>query len=127
MPGGSPGNPQSGALPLAARSAGWCRNCTAAWTPWSGACQSWNNAWASARTYATWTGRSPRSGGTKEAAIDVQDFEGAAVLRDRESQLLSDKAAREQEWAALPSLSEEIERLRDLLRQHGIDPQDGVA
>ena len=49
------------------------------------------------------------------------------MLRDRESQLLTDKAAREQEWAALPSLSEEIERLRDLLRQHGIDPQDGVA
>ena len=63
----------------------------------------------------------------KEAAIDVQDFEGAAVLRDRESQLLGDKAAREQEWAALPSLSDEIERLRDLLRRHGIDPQDGAA
>jgi hypothetical protein len=27
----------------------------------------------------------------------------------------------------LPSLSDEVERLRDLLRQHGIDPQDGVA
>jgi ATP-dependent Clp protease ATP-binding subunit ClpC len=63
----------------------------------------------------------------KEAAIDVQDFENAAVLRDRERQLLSDKAAREQEWAAQPSLSEEIERLRDLLRRHGIDPQDGAA
>ena len=63
----------------------------------------------------------------KESAIDVQDFEGAAVLRDRENQLLSDKAAREQEWAALPSLSDEIDRLRDLLRQHGIDPQDGAA
>jgi ATP-dependent Clp protease ATP-binding subunit ClpA len=63
----------------------------------------------------------------KEAAIDAQDFESAAVLRDRESQLLSDKAAREQEWAALPSLSDEVERLRDLLRRHGIDPQDGAA
>jgi ATP-dependent Clp protease ATP-binding subunit ClpC len=63
----------------------------------------------------------------KEAAIDAQDFENAAVLRDRESQLLSDKAAHEQQWAALPSLSEELERLRDLLRRHGIDPQDGVA
>src|ERR1700761_5371945 len=63
----------------------------------------------------------------KEAAIEVQDFEGAAVLRDRETQLLSEKASREQEWAALPSLSQEIERLRDLLRRHGIDPQDGVA
>jgi hypothetical protein len=63
----------------------------------------------------------------KEAAIDAQDFENAAVLRDREQQLLSDKAARLQEWAALPSLTEEIERLRDLLRRHGIDPQDGAA
>jgi len=63
----------------------------------------------------------------KEAAIDAQDFENSAVLRDREKQLLNDKAAREQEWAALPSLSGEVERLRELLRQHGIDPQDGVA
>ncbi len=65
--------------------------------------------------------------GDKEAAIDAQDFENAAALRDRESQLLSDKAARLQEWAALPSLSDEVERLRDLLRRHGIDPQDGAA
>jgi ATP-dependent Clp protease ATP-binding subunit ClpA len=63
----------------------------------------------------------------KEAAIDAQDFENAAALRDRERQLLSDKAARQQEWATLPSLTEEIERLRDLLRRHGIDPQDGAA
>ncbi len=63
----------------------------------------------------------------KEAAIDAQDFENAAVLRDRERQLLNDKAAREQEWAALPSLTDEVERLRDLLRRHGIDPQDGAA
>jgi len=32
-----------------------------------------------------------------------------------------------QEWAALPSLSDEVERLRDLLRRYGIDPQNGVA
>jgi ATP-dependent Clp protease ATP-binding subunit ClpC len=63
----------------------------------------------------------------KESAIDAQDFESAAVLRDREQHLLGDKAARLQEWAALPSLSDEVERLRDLLRRHGIDPQDGVA
>jgi ATP-dependent Clp protease ATP-binding subunit ClpC len=63
----------------------------------------------------------------KESAIDAQDFENAAVLRDREQQLLGDKAARLQEWAALPSLSDEVERLRDLLRRYGIDPQDGVA
>jgi hypothetical protein len=63
----------------------------------------------------------------KERAADAQDFETAAVLRDREQQLLHDKAAREQEWAALPPLSDEVERLRDLLRRHGIDPQDDVA
>jgi len=63
----------------------------------------------------------------KEAAIDAQDFENAAVLRDREQHLLDDKAAHLQEWAALPSLSDEVERLRDLLRRHGIDPQNGAA
>jgi ATP-dependent Clp protease ATP-binding subunit ClpC len=66
-------------------------------------------------------------GRDKESAIEAQDFENAAVLRDREQQLLGDKAARLQEWAALPSLSDEVERLRDLLRRHGIDPQDSVA
>ena len=64
---------------------------------------------------------------SKESAIDAQDFENAAVLRDREQQLLRDKAARQQEWADLPSLSDEVERLRDLLRRYGIDPQDGAA
>ena len=63
----------------------------------------------------------------REGAIDAQDFEHAAVLRYRERRLADDKAARLQEWAALPSLSDEVERLRDLLRRHGIDPQDGVA
>jgi ATP-dependent Clp protease ATP-binding subunit ClpC len=63
----------------------------------------------------------------KERAAAAQDYETAAVLRDREEQLLNGKAAREQEWAALPSLSEEIERLRGLLRRHGIDPKDDVA
>jgi ATP-dependent Clp protease ATP-binding subunit ClpC len=67
----------------------------------------------------------------KEAAIDIQDFENAAVLRDQEKQLLADQASRQQEWATahpdLPSLSTEVERLRDLLRQQGIEPQDGAA
>jgi predicted ArsR family transcriptional regulator len=63
----------------------------------------------------------------KESAIEAQDFEHAAVVRDREQQLLGDRAARLQEWAALPSLSDEVARLRDLLRRHGIDPQDDVA
>jgi ATP-dependent Clp protease ATP-binding subunit ClpC len=63
----------------------------------------------------------------RESAIEAQDFENAAVLRDREQRLLDGKAARLREWTALPSLSDEVERLRDLLRRHGIDPQDGVA
>ena len=67
----------------------------------------------------------------KESAIDAQDFENAAVLRDREKQLLLEKASRQQEWAAahqnIPSLSDEVKRLRELLRQHGIEPRDGAA
>jgi hypothetical protein len=67
----------------------------------------------------------------KESAIDAQEFENAAALRDTEKQLLGEKASRQEEWAAtymdLPSLSTEVERLRDLLRQHGIEPQDGAA
>ena len=63
----------------------------------------------------------------KEAAIEAQDFENTAALGDRERQLADDRTARQREWAALPSLSDEIERLRDLLREHGIDPHDGAA
>jgi len=36
----------------------------------------------------------------KEAAIDAQDFERAAQLRDKEKQLLAQKAQREKEWKA---------------------------
>jgi ATP-dependent Clp protease ATP-binding subunit ClpA len=63
----------------------------------------------------------------KEAGIEDQDFERAAAARDREKLLLNDKAARQREWAALPSLSDEIGQLRDLLRRHGIDPPDEGA
>jgi Clp amino terminal domain, pathogenicity island component/UvrB/uvrC motif len=74
----------------------------------------------------------------KESAIDSQDFEQAGSLRDRESQLLADKTARQHLWEAahpdLVSLAEqvqrlsgEVERLRDLLRQHGIEPEDKTA
>jgi hypothetical protein len=63
----------------------------------------------------------------KEAAIEAQDFENTAALGNRERQLADDRTARQREWAALPSLSDEIERLRDLLREHGIDPPDGAA
>jgi ATP-dependent Clp protease ATP-binding subunit ClpC len=36
----------------------------------------------------------------KEGAIDAQDFEKAAALRDTEKQLLGEKATREREWKA---------------------------
>src|SRR5699024_1459205 len=36
----------------------------------------------------------------KESAIDAQDFEKAASLRDDEKQLLNKKAQREKEWKA---------------------------
>jgi Clp amino terminal domain, pathogenicity island component len=74
----------------------------------------------------------------KEAAVDAHDYAQAASLRNREKELLASKAARQEQWAAghpaLPVLAErcqqladEIERLRSVLRQHGIDPQDQPA
>jgi ATP-dependent Clp protease ATP-binding subunit ClpC len=74
----------------------------------------------------------------KQAAIDAQDFDQAASKRDQETQLLAAKAAQQELWAAahpaLPDLAEqsrqlaaEVGRLRALLRQHGIDPQDKPA
>ena len=73
-----------------------------------------------------------------EAALDSQDFEQAASLRDRERQLLADKAARQRQWEAthpdLASLAEqvqqlgsEVKQLQGLLRQHGIEPEDNTA
>jgi ATP-dependent Clp protease ATP-binding subunit ClpC len=74
----------------------------------------------------------------RQAAADAQEYEQAATLRDRERELLAEKDSRQQQWAAahpdLPSLAEkirqlsdEIERLRALLRQHGIEHEDGAA
>jgi ATP-dependent Clp protease ATP-binding subunit ClpA len=74
----------------------------------------------------------------KESAVDARDYELAAARRNREKELLAAKAARQEQWvaghAALPLLAErveqladEIERLRALLREHGIDPQDKPA
>jgi ATP-dependent Clp protease ATP-binding subunit ClpA len=70
--------------------------------------------------------------GEKEEAIDRQDFEQAAALRDAEKQLLTRLAKQEQEWTAgvdlealiqeTHNLHREVERLRELLRQHGIEP-----
>ena len=75
----------------------------------------------------------------KESAIDAQDYEQAAALRNREKELLAAKAARREQWTArhparpdlaerYQQLADEIERrLRALARQHGIDPQDKPA
>ena len=73
----------------------------------------------------------------KEAAIDSQDFESAAALRDKEKELLAARARREKEWAAAtgdrPSLAAEfgrvnaeLERLRAILRQHGLATDNGA-
>jgi prophage maintenance system killer protein len=73
----------------------------------------------------------------KEATIDAGDFGTAAALRDREKQLLADKLRREREWMVGVDVQavieenqrvhRELERLRGLLRQHGIDPNGGTA
>ena len=74
----------------------------------------------------------------KESALDAQDFEQAASLRDRERQLLAGKTARQHQWEAahpdLASLAEqvqrlsaEVEQLLALLGQHGIEPEDNTA
>jgi ATP-dependent Clp protease ATP-binding subunit ClpA len=70
----------------------------------------------------------------KEAAIEAQDFQTAAALRDQERQLLAGRDAREKEHAAGPSLADEagrlraeLERLHAILRERGIEPGDEAA
>jgi prophage maintenance system killer protein len=73
----------------------------------------------------------------KEAAFDAGDLDAAAALRDRERQLLADKLRLEQQVTAgvggraviaeNQRLLRELERLRELLRQHGIEPDGGTA
>ena len=125
-PGGRPG-----------RAHRWPR-CRLAWTWSRGGWRPLSSGWAPGRTPVTWTSRSTGSAARRHAAADAQEYEQAASLRDREKELLASKAARQEQWAAghpaLPVLAEqcqqltdEIERLRALLRQHGIDPQDKPA
>ena len=74
----------------------------------------------------------------KEAAIDRQDFEASAALRDQEKQLLAARARQEKDWARaaagrmplaqeLARVKAEVERLRAAMREHGIDPGDDTA
>jgi ATP-dependent Clp protease ATP-binding subunit ClpC len=74
----------------------------------------------------------------KESAIDAQDFEAAAVLRDKERQLLAARTSREEEWkesdagrvsvaAEFSRVHGELERLRAVLRERGLEPGDGAA
>jgi ATP-dependent Clp protease ATP-binding subunit ClpA len=73
----------------------------------------------------------------KEAAIDAEDFDQAAALRDKEQQLLRMLVERELEWRAGVDLAavvqenqrlhREVEGLRELLRRHGIEPNGGTA
>ena len=71
----------------------------------------------------------------KQAAAARQDSGAATALRDKEKQLLADRADREKEWAGsaagrrtvareLDRLNTELERLRAALREHGIEPGD---
>jgi prophage maintenance system killer protein len=73
----------------------------------------------------------------KEAAFDAGDLDRASALRDREKQLLAGKLRLERQLTASPDvqaviaenqrLHRELDRLRDRLRQHGIEPDGGTA
>jgi ATP-dependent Clp protease ATP-binding subunit ClpC len=70
----------------------------------------------------------------KEAAIEAQDFQTAAALRDQERELVAGKDAREKEQVTGPSLADEtgrlraeLERLHAILRERGIEPGDDAA
>jgi ATP-dependent Clp protease ATP-binding subunit ClpC len=70
----------------------------------------------------------------KEAAIEAQDFQTAAALRDEERELVAGKDAPEQKQVTGPSLADEtgrlraeLERLHAILRERGIEPGDDAA
>jgi ATP-dependent Clp protease ATP-binding subunit ClpA len=69
----------------------------------------------------------------KEAAIEAQDFDRAAALRDAEKQLLMrlhlEAVVQEVQrlHGEVQRLHGEVERLRELLRRHGIEPNGGTT
>jgi prophage maintenance system killer protein len=73
----------------------------------------------------------------KTAAFEAGDHDSVMALRDREQQLRAEKLRLEQEWAAGVDVRaviaenhrvhRELDRLRGLLRQHGIEPDGGTA
>jgi ATP-dependent Clp protease ATP-binding subunit ClpC len=65
----------------------------------------------------------------KEAAIDAKDFKRAEELSDTGTELLIDRDATAREWterlplaAEVAELRAEVDRLRTVLREHGIEP-----
>jgi hypothetical protein len=83
------------------------------------------------------TGRLAQLQRQRQAALDAGDLDTAAALRDRERQLVADKLRLEHRWTAdvdvqaviadNQRLHRELDRLRDRLRQHGIEPDGGPA
>ena len=77
----------------------------------------------------------------KEAALDAEDFVAARALRDREKELLAAKSRLERQLETLPDLADilqavlvenhrlnrALDRLRNVLRDHGIAPDGGTA
>jgi hypothetical protein len=72
----------------------------------------------------------------KAAAIEAQDFEETVALREK--QLHADILRLTREWQAGaevpaavaeqdPQVRRELDRLHDVARQHGIDPDGGTA
>lgn len=80
----------------------------------------------------------PRVRRQKAAAVEAKDFEGAAALREREERLRAEILRLVREWQAGaevpaviaeedPQARRELDRLREVARQHGINPDGGAA
>ena len=73
----------------------------------------------------------------RRAALDAEDLKAAAALRDEEDRLRAGRMRLEQQWAAGIDIQavvaenqrvhRELDRMRGLLREHGIKPDDGTA